>query len=168
MSEISETARDQLDPELGESSEGEGDVEIEHLGDESVEVQEDNAENPPLVVSNYSSTSPMGDVRPASNITLDIRKRTLITFAQRTVLEDLYRNGMSSASLQLHHLHVLAAERTGLDLAVVKVSDALIFWFTKSLLASFPYLNGLGMSLITSRVKNLEIGNRRMLFLYSK
>lgn len=122
MSEISETARDQLDPELGESSEGEGDVEIEHLGDESVEVQEDNVENPPLVVSNFSSTSPMGDVRPASNITLDIRKRTLITFAQRTVLEDLYRNGMSSASLQLHHLHVLAAERTGLDLAVVKVS----------------------------------------------
>ena len=169
MSEISETARDQLDPELGESSEGEGDVEIEHLGDESVEVQVDNVGNPPIGASfttsplddarssnqsitldeiehldesvevqednvpigaTYSASSPLDDARSSNqsitmdmkNITLDIRKRTLITFAQRTILEDLYRNGMNSASLQLYHLHALAAERTGLDLTVVKVS----------------------------------------------
>ena len=33
--------------------------------------------------------------------------------------------------------------------------------FMKSLLASFPFSNGLGMSLLLSRVKNSVIGNGR-------
>ena len=52
-----------------------------------------------------------------------------------------------------------------------KCSYALSFWklrFMKSLLASFPFSNGLGTSLLLSRAKNLVIGNGRTWFLYSK
>ena len=52
-----------------------------------------------------------------------------------------------------------------------KRNYALSFWnlrFMKSTLASLPYSNGLGMSLLPSRVNNLVIGNGRMWFLYSK
>ena len=40
--------------------------------------------------------------------------------------------------------------------------------FMESMLASFPFSNGLGTSLPLSHVKNLVIGNGRMWFLYSK
>ena len=86
----------------GESSEGEGDIEIEHVGDES-------------------STSGVHGLIPPGNITFDVRRRTLINIYQRTILEEFYRCGMTSASLMLNHLHTAAAEKTGLDISVVKV-----------------------------------------------
>ena len=49
-------------------------------------------------------------------------KRTVINIWQKAILEDYFRNGMTSASLQLHSLHAAAAEKTGLDLGVIKVS----------------------------------------------
>lgn len=94
----------------GESSEGEGDVEIEHIGDEGMN-QDMDGYGP--------STHHPGSTIP---VTFDVRKRTLIAMWQRSILEDLYKNGMTSASLQLGHLHATAAEKTGLDISVVKVS----------------------------------------------
>lgn len=88
----------------GESSEGEGDIEIEHVGDES-----------------SSSGGSVHGLLPAGNITFDVRRRTLINIYQRTILEEFYRCGMTSASLMLNHLHTAAAEKTGLEISVVKV-----------------------------------------------
>ena len=88
----------------GESSDGEGDIEIEHVGDEA-----------------GSTGSGVHGLAPAGNITFDIRRRTLINIYQRTILEEFYRCGMTSASLMLGHLHTSAAEKTGLDISVVKV-----------------------------------------------
>ncbi len=88
----------------GESSEGEGDIEIEHVGDES-----------------SSGGASVHGLLPAGNITFDVRRRTLINIYQRTILEEFYRCGMTSASLMLNHLHTAAAEKTGLDMSVVKV-----------------------------------------------
>lgn len=82
----------------------EGDIEIEHL------VGEDGTVN--------QGDDGSGEV---SNITFDVRKRTLIMLWQRTILEEYYRAGMTSASMQLHGLHQAAAEKTGLDHSVVKV-----------------------------------------------
>ena len=48
-------------------------------------------------------------------------KRTIILPPQRQILEDFYRTGMTSAGQHLHHLHQAAVDRTGLDIAVVKV-----------------------------------------------
>ena len=90
----------------GESSEGEGDIEIEHVGDES------------------SAGGVHGLIPTSGNmgsITFDVRRRTLINIYQRTILEEFYRCGMTSASLMLNHLHTAAAEKTGLDVTVVKV-----------------------------------------------
>jgi len=56
-----------------------------------------------------------------SNITFDVRKRTLIMLWQRTILEEFYKAGMTSASMQLHSMHLAAAEKTGLDSTVIKV-----------------------------------------------
>lgn len=88
----------------GESSEGEGDIEIEHVGDES-----------------SPSGGPAHGLMPTGNITFDVRRRTLINIYQRTILEEFYRCGMTSASLMLNHLHTAAAEKTGLEISVVKV-----------------------------------------------
>lgn len=49
-------------------------------------------------------------------------RRTIIVPQQRAILEEFYRSGMTSAAMHLHHLHQSAAERTQLDLNVVKVS----------------------------------------------
>lgn len=87
----------------GESSEGEGDIEIEHVGDES-------------------SMGGVHGLLPTSGIiTFDARRRTLINIYQRTILEEFYRCGMTSASIMLNHLHTAAAEKTGLSVTVVKV-----------------------------------------------
>ena len=88
----------------GESgSDGEGDIEIEHVSDEG-------------------SAGGVHGLMPTGNITFDVRRRTLINIYQRTILEEFYRCGMTSASLMLNHLHTAAAEKTGLDVTVVKVS----------------------------------------------
>ena len=87
----------------GESSEGEADIEIEHVGDDS------------------SSSGAVHGLLPTGNITFDVRRRTLINIYQRTILEEFYRCGMTSASLMLNHLHTAAAEKTGLEISVVKV-----------------------------------------------
>lgn len=92
----------------GESSEGEGDIEIEHVGDESG-------------VSSGGAGGSVHGLLPSGNITFDVRRRTLINIYQRTILEEFYRCGMTSASLMLNHLHTAAAEKTGLDISVVKV-----------------------------------------------
>lgn len=88
-------------------SASEGDVEIEHLVEDGSDIQSGENEG--------------GDSSNVSNITFDVRKRTLIMLWQRTILEDFYRSGMTSASMQLHSLHMAAAEKTGLDSNVVKV-----------------------------------------------
>jgi hypothetical protein len=90
----------------GESSEGEGDIEIEHVGDENV---------------TSGGGSVVHGLMPSGNITFDVRRRTLINIYQRTILEEFYRCGMTSASLMLNHLHTAAAEKTGLEVSVVKV-----------------------------------------------
>ena len=96
-----------LDEEEEGESASEGDIEIEHLvvGEDSQGQGENGGEDPNQV----------------SNITFDVRKRTLIMLWQRTILEEYYRAGMTSASMQLHSLHQEAAEKTGLDNSVVKV-----------------------------------------------
>ena len=48
-------------------------------------------------------------------------RRTIILPPQRAILEEFYRSGMTSAAMHLHQLHQSAAERTQLDLNVVKV-----------------------------------------------
>ena len=52
-------------------------------------------------------------------------KRTLIGFAQRSILEEFYRSGMNSASMQFQHMHQAACDKTGLDLNVVKVQHGM-------------------------------------------
>ena len=89
-----------------DEAESEGDIEIEHL------VGEDGTVN--------QGGDGSGEDH-VSNITFDVRKRTLIMLWQRTILEEYYRAGMTSASMQLHGLHQAAAEKTGLDHSVVKV-----------------------------------------------
>lgn len=51
-----------------------------------------------------------------------IAKRTMISFQQRAILEEFYQKGMTSASFQLDILHQSAADKTGLDVTVIKVS----------------------------------------------
>lgn len=48
-------------------------------------------------------------------------RRTIIFPHQRAVLEEFFRTGMTSAAMHLSHLHQAAAERTQLDLSVIKV-----------------------------------------------
>lgn len=94
--------------EDGGESASEGDIEIENLVvEEGSDIQGGEDEG--------------GDSGNVSNITFDVRKRTLIMLWQRTILEEYYRAGMTSASMQLHALHLAAAEKTGLDCSVVKV-----------------------------------------------
>ncbi len=90
----------------GESA-SEGDVEIEQV------LADDNS-------SVHASED--GGNGSMSNITFDVRKRTLIMLWQRSILEDFYKAGMTSASMQLHSMHLAAAEKTGLDSTVIKVS----------------------------------------------
>ena len=92
-------------------SASEGDIEIEHLVEDGSDLQ-------------AGEESESGDASNVSNITFDVRKRTLIMLWQRTILEEYYRGGMTSASMQLHTLHMAAAEKTGLDCNVVKVRMA--------------------------------------------
>ena len=89
--------------ERGESA-SEGDVEVEQ------DMLEDNSLN--------GGDDANGAL---TNITFDVRKRTLIMLWQRTILEEFYRAGMTSASMQLQSLHLDAAEKTGLDNTVIKV-----------------------------------------------
>lgn len=49
-------------------------------------------------------------------------RRTVILPHQKKVLEDFFNTGMNSASHQLRHLHEAAADQTGLELHVIKVS----------------------------------------------
>ena len=96
-----------------EGSESEPYIEVEHLGGE------DNVPGP----ANFATVHPVTSPSPPSCVVRHITKRTLITTLQRSILEDFYRNGMSSASLQLTEMHEAAAEKTGLDISVVRVSQ---------------------------------------------
>ena len=98
------------DVDQGEGSESESYVEVEQLGDDSAPGTANFAPVP-------AAASP-----PPASVVRHITKRTLITIQQRSILEEFYRNGMSSASQQLTHMHETAAERTGLDISVVRVS----------------------------------------------
>lgn len=94
-------------------STSEGDIEIENLVEDETEAH-GNGEN--------SEGGGSGSGHDGmTNITFDVRKRTLIMLWQRSILEDYYRAGMTSASMQLHTMHQAAAEKTGLDHSVVKV-----------------------------------------------
>lgn len=107
------SASSHQDVDLGEGSESESYVEVEQLG-------EDSAPGPSNFSNLTSATSPA--LSPPCNTARHITKRTLITLHQRSVLEEYYRNGMTSASQQLTEVHEIVAEKTGLDLAVVRVS----------------------------------------------
>lgn len=107
------SASSHQDVDLGEGSETESYVEVEQLG-------EDSAPGPAAFSNLTSGTSPA--LSPPCNTARHITKRTLITLHQRSVLEEYYRNGMTSASQQLTEVHEIVAEKTGLDLAVVRVS----------------------------------------------
>ncbi len=88
-------------------SASEGDIEIEHLVEDGGSDQQGGDDG--------------SDASQVTNITFDVRKRTLIMLWQRTILEEFYRAGMTSASMQLQGLHQAAADKTGLDCGVVKV-----------------------------------------------
>ncbi len=120
----------------GESSDGEGDVEIEHdeageegfVGDPHANVEESPRAH--RIAASYTvdySTSGAGMVGGTASVTQvptnirHISKRTVISRQQKLILEEFYRCGMTSASLQVHHLHMAASEKTGLDINVVKV-----------------------------------------------
>jgi hypothetical protein len=96
---------------LGEGSESESYVEVEQLG-------EDMIAGPANFTTLNAVTSP--EPSPTCNVVRHVTKRTLITLHQRSVLEEYYRKGMTSASQQLTEVHELVAEKTGLDLSVVR------------------------------------------------
>lgn len=103
------------DGDLGEGSESESYVEVEQLGEDAIPG--------PSTLTAVTSPAPS----PPCNVVRHITKRTLITLHQRSVLEEYYRNGMTSASQQLTEVHEIVAEKTGLDLAVVRVSKKVFF-----------------------------------------
>ena len=121
VSSLSDTAQEVPSPrtsnhqdgDLGEGSESESYVEVEQLGDDSVP-------GPANFTTVAAVTSPAQST--PCNVVRHITKRTLITLHQRSILEEYYRNGMTSASQQLMEVHEVAAEKTGLDLTVVRVS----------------------------------------------
>ncbi len=89
-----------LNLESSELNDGEADIEIEHID------------------TGYDSNPQLN----GSNITCR-GKRTVINLWQKAILEDFFRNGMTTASMQLHSQHSAAAEKTGLDCEVVKVQQ---------------------------------------------
>ncbi len=84
--------------EATELSDGEGDIEIENLD------------------TVFDTSAQMGSPNVSCR-----GKRTVINLWQKAILEDFFRNGMNSASMQLLPHHTAAAEKTGLDCEVVKV-----------------------------------------------
>ena len=108
------SASSHQDGDLGEGSESESYVEVEQLG-------EDMIAGPANFTTLPALTSP--EPSPPCNVVRHVTKRTLITLHQRSVLEEYYRKGMTSASQQLTEVHELVAEKTGLDLSVVRVSS---------------------------------------------
>lgn len=119
------------DGDLGDGSESESYVEVEQLG-------EDMMAGPANFTTLTAATSPARS--PPCNIVRHVTKRTLITLHQRSVLEEYYRNGMTSASQQLAEVHEQVAAKTGLDLSVVRVRKSHhIFIFMHS-----PFANGSG------------------------
>jgi hypothetical protein len=109
------SASSHQDGDLGEGSESESYVEVEQLG-------EDMIAGPANFTTLNAVTSP--EPSPTCNVVRHVTKRTLITLHQRSVLEEYYRKGMTSASQQLTEVHELVAEKTGLDLSVVRVSSS--------------------------------------------
>ena len=107
----------QQDGDLGDAgSESESYVEVEQLG-------EDVMPGPANFAAALTTvTSPARTSPPPCNVVRHVTKRTLITLHQRSVLEEYYRNGMTSASQQLAEIHEQVAGKTGLDLSVVRVS----------------------------------------------
>jgi hypothetical protein len=107
----------QQDGDLGgDGSESESYVEVEQLGD-------DGGSAPPGFPSLTTPTvltSPAPSPPCNGNVVRHVTKRTLITLHQRSVLEEYYRNGMTSASQQLAEVHELVAAKTGLDITVVR------------------------------------------------
>ena len=101
------------DADLGEGSESESYVEVEHLGEDAMPG--------PANFATAAATSPARSPPPCNTVR-HVTRRTLITLHQRSVLEEYYRNGMTSASQQLTEVHEAVAEKTGLDLSVVRVS----------------------------------------------
>ena len=105
-----------IDGEAGvDGCDGDGYVEIEQVNEEEGSVHYVNGH------SGEFNSAP-----PQRVIIKHIAKRTMITFQQRAVLEEFYQKGMTSASYQLDILHQSAAERTGLDITVIKVSRSAV------------------------------------------
>ena len=98
----------------GESSDGEGEGDLDV--DDNIAARPNARDVVGEALTDRSPSSAQG-----SHTIRHITKRTIISLQQKTVLEEFFRCGMTSASLQLHHLHQAAAEKTGLDLTVIKV-----------------------------------------------
>ena len=109
------SASSHQDCDLGEGSESESYVEVEHLGEDAM----------PGTAAFGTTLAGGATSPPPCNVVRHVTKRTLITLHQRSVLEEYYRNGMTSASQQLTEVHEQVTEKTGLDLAVVRVSAQL-------------------------------------------
>lgn len=136
------TSQETVEIAGGESSEGEGDVEIENDeaaagegGDSHADQDPEAGESPrphrigASYTIDYGGSSPgaggPANLAQSSSNIRHISKRTVITRHQKVILEEFYRCGMTSASLQVHHLHVAASEKTGLDINVVKVGESI-------------------------------------------
>lgn len=101
--EDSKSSSRDLHIESSDLSDGEGDVEIEHI------------------TGVYDQALPGNAGSNINQNSLCRGKRTVINIWQKAILEDFYRIGMTSASMQLISLHTAAAEKTGLDPEVIKV-----------------------------------------------
>jgi hypothetical protein len=112
------------DGDPGDGSESESYVEVEQLGEDT-----GPPSFAPLATSPAAAQSPPCN-NSGSNVVRHVTKRTLITLHQRSVLEEYYRNGMTSASQQLAEVHEVVAAKTGLDLSVVRVSHFTLSLFT--------------------------------------
>lgn len=91
-------------------------VEIEHVAEETGGLDSDDG-------LDTSPTSNATHLQGKLHLYTRVQgKRTVILPHQRKILEEFYRTGMVSASHNLHHLHEAAADQTGLELYVIKVT----------------------------------------------
>lgn len=116
-----EHGREAIVNEVGDGSDGDGYVEIEQVNEDEGTVHYVPHEGTHYLRED-GHTNGYSSAPPQRVIVKHIAKRTMITFQQRAILEEFYQKGMTSASFQLDILHQSAADKTGLDVTVIKVS----------------------------------------------
>ncbi len=101
-----------------EHEESEVHVEIEHITSDDIDTGDTLNTN--AVGQDELGQSLNGVVNVSGRVPAG--KRTVILPYQRKILENFFMTGMNSASHPLRHLHEAAADQTGLELHVVKVT----------------------------------------------